>query len=115
MQNMHTLAKKHNIKVLNTHTQHAHIVREEVAVQNAVNAQHYTKQQLAQATQLKNKLTKLLNTTAYVNLRKRFIAIKLNNVTHKLTNANMQALFNITTHKVSLVFTTQRALIVRLN
>jgi hypothetical protein len=117
--NMHTaqqFARKHKAKYINTHAQHAHIVKDDVAVQNAVNEQLYTAQQLKRAGTLKNKLTRLLKTTAYINLRSRFIAVKIDNAVPALADkANMQAMLTLAQqNKAELVLTSRSALILRL-
>lgn len=117
MQNLtaQQLAQQLNVKFVNSTAKNAFYTKNDVALQNAVNAKNFTKKQKQLAQQLLTQYSTLLNATAYINMRKHFIAVKLANCIYKLTAKKLkQLLATAQQHNVQLVITNTNSIIMRI-
>ncbi len=116
MLTLQQIAKQYNAKVINsTASTCAFNVQACVNVQNALNAQLYTAQQKRTATALQQALSAMLNSTAYVNMRKRFIAVKVSNCLYKLNTVKLNTIFTLCKqHNAQFVLTKTNSIIIRL-
>jgi hypothetical protein len=116
MLTLQQIATQYNVKVINsTASTCAFNVQACVNVQNAVNAQLYSNKQKSTAKMLQQALSTMLNSNAYVNLRKRFIAIKVSNCLYKLNTKKLQTIFTLCKqHNAQFVLTKTNSIILRL-
>jgi hypothetical protein len=116
MLTLQQIAKQYNAKIVNSKASTcAFNVQECVSVQNAINARLYTAQQKSIAHALQQALSIMLSSNAYVNLRKRFIAIKVSNCLYKLNTKKLQTIFALCKqHNAQFVLTKTNSIILRL-
>ena len=100
-------------------TQHsvaAWAAREDAKQYSARNMHLHSAAQHALAHKLQRELCKQLNAEGYVNVRKRFIAVKLCNCLYKVTAPILKQLFALANkHNAQLVFTNTNSIIIRLH
>jgi hypothetical protein len=103
------------ITYLNTHNMFTPTVRDDVALQNKVNDKLYSAAEKQRAEKLLKRMKRVMNTEGYINLRNKFIAVKLQGCLQKLTARRMEKLIaEVHKHNAQLVFTATDGIILRL-
>ena len=106
---------KVEITHINTNSQHAYTVEQDTVAQNKANQSLYSPAQQKAADKLARRLARTFNVESYVNLRERFIAVKLQSALSKMTARRFEALVaEVHKNNAELVFTATDGIILRL-
>jgi hypothetical protein len=109
------MSAKVEITYINTHNQFTPTVRDAVALQNKLNDRLYSVTQKQRADRLLKRLQRVMNAEGYINLRERFIAVKLQACLDKMTSRRMEQLIaEVHKHNAEMVFTATNGIILRL-
>ena len=109
------MTAKVEVTYINTHKQFTPRVRDAVALQNKLNDGLYSVTQKQRADRLLKRLQRVMNAEGYINLRERFIAVKLQACLDKMTGRRMEQLIaEVHKHNAEMVFTATNGIILRL-